>query len=404
MEKSFQEKLFYAVESEKENLFVLIQELIQIKSYSGEEKEIVEFIVSKMKEFGFDEAYHDLFGNAIGRIGNGPVKIMFDAHIDTVKVTDTEQWAHPPFAGEIVDGKLYGRGAVDEKPAMAGFMIAGKVLKQVYGNNFPFTLYVVGSVLEEDADGYPLYHIIANEGIKPDYVVLGEPTDLKVFRGQRGRMELKITATGKSAHGAHNQKGINAIYKIMPIVADIEKLDKKLKPKQPLGKGSITVSQIISKAPSTCSVSDFSQIHLDRRMTIGENKNSVVKELKAIIKKHKSDAKVSIPNIEGTSWKGTKFVQEAYFPTWVYDEKHPLVDAAMKTSKAAMGKAKSGVWSFSTNGVETAGHFGIPTIGFAPGKEELAHSSKEELVLNDLLKATKFYSLFPFSLIEQVKK
>ncbi|MDP2039440.1 MAG: YgeY family selenium metabolism-linked hydrolase [Ignavibacteria bacterium] len=402
MEKSVKEKLIKTVEAEKENLFGLIQRLIQIKSYSGEEKEIVEFIISKMKEYGFDEAYHDGFGNAIGKIGNGPIKIMFDAHIDTVKVTETENWAHPPFGGEIVNGKMFGRGVVDEKPAMAGFMIAGKVLKQVYGNDFPFTLYVVGSVLEEDADGYPLYHIIQNEKIKPDYVVLGEPTNLQVYRGQRGRMELKITATGKSAHGAHNHKGINAIYKLQPILAEIEKLDKKLKPKQPLGKGSITVSQITSKAPSTCSVADFCQIHLDRRMTIGENKKTVVKELQEIIKKHKCDAKVSIPNVEGKSWKGTEFSQEAYFPTWVYDEKHPLVDAAMKTSKAAMGKAKSGVWSFSTNGVATAGHFGIPTIGFAPGREELSHSSKEELVLNDLLKATKFYSLFPFTLVENI--
>ena len=402
MEKSVKEMLLKTVEAEKENLFGLIQRLIQIKSYSGEEKEIVEFIVAKMKEYGFDESYHDGFGNAIGKIGNGPIKIMFDAHIDTVKVTETENWAHPPFGGEIVNGKMYGRGVVDEKPAMAGFMIAGKVLKQVYGNDFPFTLYVVGSVLEEDADGYPLYHIIQNEKIKPDYVVLGEPTNLQVYRGQRGRMELKITATGKSAHGAHNHKGINAIYKLQPILAEIEKLDKKLKPKQPLGKGSITVSQITSKAPSTCSVADYCQIHLDRRMTIGENKKTVVKELQEIIKKHKSDAKVSIPNVEGRSWKGTKFCQEAYFPTWVYDEKHPLVDAAMKTSKAAIGKAKSGVWSFSTNGVATAGHFGIPTIGFAPGREELSHSSKEELVLNDLLKATKFYSLFSFELVERV--
>ena len=403
MENTVKKRLFSAVESEKENLFSLIQRLIQIRSYSGDEKEIVEFIVAKMKEFGFDESYHDTFGNAIGRIGNGPIKIMYDAHIDTVKVTETENWAHPPFGGEIVNGKMYGRGVVDEKPAMAGFMIAGKILKQIYGNSFPFTLYVVGSVLEEDADGYPLYHIIQNEKIKPDYVVLGEPTDLKVYRGQRGRMELKITATGKSAHGAHNQKGINAIYKMAPIVEEIEKLDKKLKPKKPLGKGSITVSQISSKAPSTCSVADYCQIHLDRRMTIGENKNSVVKELKAIIKKHKSDAKVSIPNVEGTSWKGTEFSQEAYFPTWVYDEKHPLVNAAMNTSKASIGKAKSGVWSFSTNGVATAGHFGIPTIGFAPGKEELAHSSKEELILDDLLKATKFYSLFPFEMVENIK-
>lgn len=395
------ENLFNAVENEKGNLFELIQRLVQIKSYSGEEKEIVEFIVSKMKEFGFDEAYHDSFGNAIGKIGNGPVKIMYDAHIDTVRVTETENWAHPPFAGEIENGKIYGRGAVDEKPAMAGYLIAGKILKKLFGSNFPFTLYVVGSAYEEDADGYPLYHIIKNEGIKPDFVLLGEPTDLKIYSGQRGRMELKITTTGKSAHGAHNQKGINAIYKMMPIVADIEKLDKKLKPKHPLGKGSITVSNIISKAPSMCSVSDFCQIHIDRRMTVGENKSSVIKELKEIIKKNKSDAKISIPDVKGECWTGLKFSTEAYYPTWYYDEKHPYVETAMRTSKTAIGKAKCGVWSFSTNGVATAGHFGIPTIGFAPGKEELSHSSKEEIVLNDLIKAAKFYSLFPFELLRK---
>lgn len=392
------EGLINAVEAEKENLFSLIQKLVQIISYSGKEKEIVEFIVDKMKEYGFDEAYHDSFGNAIGRIGNGPIKIMYDAHIDTVKVTETENWIRPPFGGVIENGKIYGRGAVDEKPAMAGYLIAGKILKKLYGNDFPFSLYVVGSAYEEDADGYPLYHIIQNEGIKPDFVLLGEPTDLKIYRGQRGRMELKITATGKSAHGAHNQKGINAIYKLMPIVADIEKLDKKLKPKQPLGKGSITVSNIISKAPSMCSVSDFCQIHIDRRMTVGENKKSVIKELQEIIKKHKSDAKISIPAVDGECWTGLKFSTEAYYPTWYYEEKHPYVETAMKTSKAAIGKAKCGVWSFSTNGVATAGMFGIPTIGFAPGKEELSHSSKEEIVLEDLVKATKFYSLFPFEL------
>ena len=176
-------ELFKKVDAEKGNLFSLIQRLIQIKSYSGDEKEIVEYIVLRMKEFGFDEAYHDGFGNAIGKIGNGPIKIMYDAHIDTVKVTETENWIHPPFEGKIENGKLYGRGAVDEKPAMAGFMIACKVLKEIYGDDLPFTLYVVGSVLEEDADGYPLFHIIQNEGIRPDFVVLGEPTDLKVYRG-----------------------------------------------------------------------------------------------------------------------------------------------------------------------------------------------------------------------------
>lgn len=405
MEKETREKLISAVEAEQENLFALIQKLIQIRSYSCEEKEIVEFILGKMKEFGFDEAFHDKFGNAVGRIGSGPVKILFDAHVDTVKVTDTENWIYPPFEGKILDGKIYGRGAVDEKPAMAGFLIAGKVLKSVLGNtDLPFTLYVVGSVLEEDADGFPLFHLIKNEGIIPDYVLLGEPTDLCVYRGQRGRMELKITTTGKSAHGAHNDKGINAIYKMMPVVEAIEKLDRKLKPVEPLGKGSITVSNITSKAPSMCSVSDYCQIHIDRRMTVDENKETVIKQLKKLIKKQNVKAEISIPAVEGKSWTGLEFSQEAYFPTWVFGEEHPLVQAALKTSRQAAGKAKSGVWSFSTNGVATAGQFGIPTIGFAPGKEELSHSSREELKLGDLLKAAKFYSVFPFNLTDSIKK
>ncbi|MCU0644939.1 MAG: M20/M25/M40 family metallo-hydrolase, partial [bacterium] len=203
----------------REELYLLLQRLIQIRSYSGEEKEIVEFILQKMKEFGFDEAFIDGLGNVVGRIGSGKIKILYDAHIDTVKVTESENWQYPPFDGKIVDGKIYGRGAVDEKPAMAGFLLAAKAIQSKFkGQELPFTLYIVGSVLEEDVDGYPLFHLIENERIKPDYVLLGEPTDLQVYRGQRGRMELKIGVTGKSAHGAHNEQGINAIYKMMPII------------------------------------------------------------------------------------------------------------------------------------------------------------------------------------------
>jgi putative selenium metabolism hydrolase len=386
----------------QDELNQLLRQLIRIRSYSGDEGEIVRFITETMKEYRFDEVRSDAFGNAVGRIGAGPVKILYDAHIDTVRVTEGDKWAYPPFDGVIKDGKIYGRGAVDEKAAMAGFLIAGKILKQVFGNEpLPFTLYMVGSVLEEDADGYPLLHLIQNEGIKPDFVLLGEPTDLKIYRGQRGRMEIKISTHGKSAHGAHNQKGINAIYKMAPLIQAIEKLDFQLPVEEPLGKGSITISQIRSKAPSLCSVADYCQIHLDRRLTVGENLETAINELKAICKHQGFEAEITIPDVKGLSWKKTPFTQEAYFPTWMLEETHPLVQAAIEAGREILpAEPQTGFWSFSTNGVATAGRLGIPTIGFAPGKEELAHSDREEIILADLLTAAKFYSIFPLKICQ----
>ncbi|UCH98129.1 MAG: YgeY family selenium metabolism-linked hydrolase, partial [Candidatus Aminicenantes bacterium] len=397
---SIQNTLFSTISSQQPELNQLLQQLIRIRSYTGEEQEIVEFIIEKMKEYGFDEAYSDGLGNAVGRIGNGPVKILFDAHVDTVKVTESEEWQYPPFDGKIVNDKIYGRGAVDEKPAVAGYLIAGKVIKQHFGNEtLPFTLYVVGSVLEEDYDGYPLWHLVKNEGIKPGFVLLGEPSGLQVCRGQRGRMELKIETFGRAAHGAHNKLGINAVYKIAPIITGIEKLDNQLPGKEPLGKGSITVSQVTSRAPSLCSVPDYAQIHIDRRLTVNEDQKGVIEELEKIVKNTGVDAKISTPKYSGVSWKGIKFEQEAYFPTWIFEEDHPLVQAGLKTAEKVLEKpAKSRVWAFSTNGVATAGHLGIPTVGFGPGREELSHTTREELALDDLLKATQFYALFPFQL------
>jgi putative selenium metabolism hydrolase len=259
----------------------------------------------------------------------------------------------------------------------------------------------VGSVLEEDCDGYPLRHLIEKEGIRPDVVLLGEPTDLQVYRGQRGRMEIDISTQGKSAHGAHNQQGINAIYKMVPLIQALESLDKSLKPAEPLGKGSITVSNIVSQGPSLCSVPDLCQIHIDRRLTVGEDEKSVLQQLKNVLEKLNIDSDVRIPEYRGKSWTGMEFSQEAYFPTWMLEADHILVKAAQKAREKVMNTpGPTGFWDFSTNGVATAGRLGIPTIGFAPGKEELAHTAQEELSLGDLLLASQIYSLFPFYLSE----
>ncbi len=402
MDSKLKSRLRRQITSRREELAGLLQSLVRIPSFTGEEGQIVAFVLEKMKSFGFTEVRADGLGNALGRLGNGPLTILYDAHLDTVRVTDAERWEYPPFEGRIADGAVHGRGAVDEKAAMAGFLVAGAALAKAFPRGeLPFSLYVAGSVMEEDADGFPLLYLLEKEGLKPDYVLLGEPTDLKVYRGQRGRMELEISTAGKAAHGAHNRQGINAIYKMAPLLRAIEKLDRALPKAAPLGRGSVTVSDIGSRAPSLCSVPDHCRIHLDRRLTAGETREGALAQIQELAAKN-GEARVELPVYTAKSWKGTEVRQEAFFPTWVMEEEHPLVQAGMEAAHLATGrKARGGVWSFSTNGVATAGHHHIPTIGFAPGKEELAHTARERLELADLAKAALFYALFPFVLADQ---
>ena len=401
MDSKLKGRLRRQINARREELAGLLQNLVRIPSLTGEEGPIVSFILENMQRLGFEEARADGLGSALGRIGSGPLTILYDAHIDTVRVTDPQEWEFPPLEGRIAHGAVHGRGAVDEKAAMAGFLVAGSVLAKLSPKEeLPFRLFVAGSVMEEDVDGFPLRYLIEKEGLAPDHVLLGEPTDLKVYRGQRGRMELDITTVGKAAHGAHNRQGINAIYRMAPIVRAIEKLDRSLPRQAPLGRGSVTVSDISSRGPSLCSVPDLCRIHLDRRLTSGETRDGALAQLRELAARH-GEATVEIPVYSGKSWKGTEVRQEAFFPTWIMEEDHPLVRAGMAAAKLATGrKARGGVWSFSTNGVATAGLHGIPTIGFAPGKEELAHSSQERIDVDDLCKAALFYALFPFVLAE----
>jgi len=247
--------------------------------------------------------------------------------------------------------------------------------------------------MEEDCDGYPLLHLIKKEGIKPDYVILGEPTDLHVNHGHRGRMEITVETTGKAAHGAHCDKGDNAIYKMAAIIREIKELHYELKTDPLLGKGSVTISKIESRSPSLCAVADGCKIYLDRRLTKGETKESALEELKSLPGVKAFGAEVVLRNYSSKSWTGYLAEQESYFPTWVLDENHPLVKSGMAAAeKVNPIPPKLGVWTFSTNGVATMGRLGIPTIGYGPSREELAHSVNEKVKIEDLLTATEFYA------------
>ena len=252
------------------------RDIIKTRSYSTEEKGMVMLIKSKMEALDFDEVKVDGIGNIIGRVGNGPRKILYDAHIDTVWAEDKENWKMDPFAA-VVDGNLlYGRGSSDEKAAMSSMVYGAAMAKQL-GLLDGFSLYISGTVLEETCDGLSVIHMVEKEGFRPDFVVICEPTSLDVYRGQRGRVELKITTTGTSAHAAHPDKGDNAIYKMAQTVLNIEKLTATFKDDPFLGKGTAVVSIIESKAPSINSVPYESTIYIDRRITVGETKETVIR-------------------------------------------------------------------------------------------------------------------------------
>ncbi|MFV2073700.1 MAG: YgeY family selenium metabolism-linked hydrolase [Thermoanaerobaculales bacterium] len=382
-----------AARAYEDRIVRFLRELIAIPAESMKEGERCERVRREYEALGFDEVFFDDLGTVVARLGSGPFKILMDGHIDCVGVGDPDSWDFDPFAGKLENGEIWGRGAVDELPAIAGMAYGAKILAD-RGLPEGVTLYLTASVMEEDCDGYCMRHLIENAGIRPDMVILGEPTDLAAFRAHRGRLEATITTKGVSAHGAHAARGVNALYKMAPIISDVEALNKNLAKDEFLGQGSIIVSSVECTTASLNAVPDSARIFLDRRLTVGETVDSAMEELRAL--PHLGDAEVELLHYDATSWRGARASQEKYFPTWVLDEDHPLVRGVAEAAETVLGKPTPiSRWHFSTNGVATMGVFDIPSVGFAPGREELAHTTQERVKIEDLLKATAVYSLIP---------
>ncbi len=385
-----------AARQREEEIVRFLREMIAIPAESGQEEARCRRVKAEYERLGFADVRFDGLGSVVARVGSGPLTVMMDGHIDCVGIGDPAAWTFDPFAGKLENGRVYGRGAVDELPAIA-CMAYGARTAMERGWLEGVTLLLVASVLEEACDGLPLAHLIQEEGVRPDVVVLGEPTDLAVHRGHRGRMSAEIRTRGVSAHGAHCERGVNAVYKLAPIVGDIEALAPHLATDPFLGKGSITVSWIDCTSPSFNAVPDSARLVVDRRLTLGETPEAALAQLAAL--PHLGDAELRVLRWEGTAWTGKAAQQEQIFPTWVLAEEHPLVQAVANAAHAVLGRRPAiSRWTFSTNGVATMGRLGIPTVGFAPGKEELAHSTNEWVAVEDLVTATAVYSLIPNAL------
>lgn len=370
-------------------LIEFTQSLVRIKSLSGQEGEIVRFIEKKMKALGYDEVIVDSMGNVVGRIGNGEKAILFDSHVDTVEVNDEEKWDVPPFSGNIVDGRLYGRGSVDMKSGAAASIYAGVIAKKL-GFDAGKTIYVSCSVFEEDCDGENLKHSFKELNLKPGYVIICEPSNNKITLGHKGKAQISIKTQGISAHGSAPEKGLNAIYEMAEIIQRVEKKNLELIKKDG-PKRTLVMSRISSTSASLNAVPSECEVYLDRRMVPGETEEAIKQEMDQIIEGKKATWEVG--TLCRKSWTGMQIEYEPFHLAWKIDLGHELTRACIAAYRENYGSdpVEYDFWDFSTNAV-TPVSLGIPTIGFGPGEYKLAHMDNECCKVDQIVEACNFYA------------
>lgn len=392
--------------NKKEELIKLCQDVIKIQSYSGNEGKLVKFLEKKMRECGFDDVIVDKYGSIIGKIkGKRPGnKVLFDAHIDTVPAEDSEKWSNDPFGGVIEDGRIYGRGTSDMKGSLSAMIIAAKYFAKDNNKDFPGEIYISGVVHEECFEGVASRNI--SEYVKPDYVVIGEASHLNLKIGQRGRAEVVVETFGVPAHSANPEKGVNAVYSMAEIINKLQEIPYE--EDEFLGKGILELTDIKSSPyPGASVVPSYCKATYDRRLLVGETKESVLKPIVELIeelKKNKPnlDYKVSYARGKEKCHTGAFIEGERFFPAWCYDQNEVFVKNTYEKLKSIGIMPKITNYSFCTNGSHYAGEAGIKTIGFGPSKENIAHTIDEYIEIEQLEKACKGYYVIMNSLLELI--
>ncbi|MDR0841747.1 MAG: YgeY family selenium metabolism-linked hydrolase [Christensenellaceae bacterium] len=409
-----------------------LRDLIAIPSESCEEEGVIKRTIEEMKKLGFDRAEIDPQGNALGYMGHGPRLIAYDGHIDTVGVGNLSNWKFDPYKGYENDDEIGGRGGSDQEGGIVSAVYGAKIMKDLSLIPDDITVLVTATVQEEDCDGLCWQYIHQKDGLTPEFVISTEPTDGGIYRGHRGRMEIRVDVKGISCHGSAPERGDNAIYKMADILKEVKALNengyeagdaikglaKMLDPKfnpehyedaRFLGRGTVTTSQIFFTSPSRCAVADSCSISLDRRMTAGETWESCLQEIADLPACKQYGAEVTMYMYDRPAWTGLVYETECYFPTWINKETAPHVQALVDAHKALYGEKRVGnpgslhlrnrpltdKWTFSTNGVAIQGRYGIPCVGFGPGAESQAHAPNEIIWKEDLVRCAAVYAAVP---------
>jgi putative selenium metabolism hydrolase len=373
-----------------------LRDLVTLPSPSRGERLACERVVREMEQLGYQDVHLDAMGNVLGRFGKGPRILAFDAHLDTVGITNPTRWRHDPFRGVVTDGILFGRGASDQKGGLAA-VVHGVALAARLGLPDDATVWVTATVNGEDCVGLAWQYLINETELRPEVVVIAMPSHLGVCRGQRGRMEIEVSCQGVSTHGSQPDRGINAIYRMSPIVDALKRLHTTFEASHPmLGPGSIAVTGISSRSPSLTAIPDECTIHLDRRLSIGETAEEAVAQIIALAEVEAADAEVQLLHYDEPSWRGFTYPTEKVFPAWETQEDSPAVLAALAAAERVLGREpRIHRSAFSSHGCATAGMFGIPTVGFGPADEVHSHTVNDQIPLAQLEPAMAFYAMYP---------
>ena len=387
------EKISSYTQDYAQDIYDFISDLIKVESYSGNERGVAALVEDRMQKLGFDDVIVDSMGNVRGSVGTGQTLICADGHMDTVGAGDEAQWARSPFSGEQDGDYLYGRGASDMKAAIAAMIYAGKVVQDLKLTD-DFTYVVCATVQEEPCEGLAWEYLIEKEGLFPDFVIIAEPSDDLIALAQKGRMEFKISVTGKSAHASVPHMGNNAIYSRVKIVSDLELLNSKLDIEdEDLGKGSLVVSEIVSSAPSRSSVADYCEITIDRRLTWGESPQYAIEQVKLLPSVIAAQASVEIYTFEEPSYTGLIPYKKCTFPAWKIEKDHALTRSTVRAYEQLFKTLPTlTTWPFSTNGVAIMGKHNIPVIGYGPGVLSACHVPNEYVKKEQVLRAAKMYA------------
>lgn len=380
----------------EEILVDLCTAMVRTPSLSGCEEAVAGVIKGAMENLGFDDVAVDRYGNVVGRIvlGKGGKKILLEGHMDHVDVSDPARWTHDPYGGDLVDGKIYGRGSTDMKGNLAAMIVAASVVKEDLAGSLDGEILVGGSVHEECFEGVASEEIAKKH--RPDYVVIGEPSGLTLKRGQRGRAEVIVETFGKNAHSSNPSVGINAIKKMMKALLAIE--DGFIPRKHPvLGDGILEVTDIISSPyPGASVVPDRCIATFDRRLLEGETKEEVLEQVRDFLAPLLSEDpqmkfSVSLALGEDKCYTGETIAAERFAPGWIFPEDQPFVQASLEGLKSVGQTPVISHYYFCTNGSYYAGKAGIPTIGFGGSLETLAHVDDEYIEVDQLVKACEGY-------------
>jgi putative selenium metabolism hydrolase len=379
------------------DMFRFLRDIVAIRSFDGEEKACIARIAQEMKKLGFENVHTDGLGNLMGTVGHGSHLIAIDGHCDTVSFGDAAGWSFDPLTGMEDNECIGGRGSTDQKGGIVSMLYAGKLIQDLNLTG-DYTLLCTASVQEENCDGLCWQYIIEQDKIRPEFAVLTEPSDGHIRNGQRGRMEIGISTKGVSCHGSIPDQGVNAVYKMAPIIDAVKRLHESMTDDGVLGKGSVTISQIFSESPSRCAVADGCTIALDRRLNSVESPDFALDQLRALPEVKAADAKVFLFRFDDPSYTGLHYPTDLFFPAWIID-KTSAPCAAMAQAFRAIRKEEPDIspWSFSTNGTAIMGRHGIPCVGFGPGHQALAHAPNEKTWKQELIDCCAVYAALPLA-------